>query len=163
MRTVQKGDFVKVHYTGKLDNGEIFDSSEGRSPFEFQVGSGQVIPGFENSLIGMKLNEKKTFTIEPEDAYGERDERLVQTFQRAELPMDFQPSVGEILALQTEDGARLHAIVADVTSTTITIDLNHPLAGQRLTFDVEVVEINDSPGPSLFCSPGGGCGCGCGC
>ncbi|MGC8720505.1 MAG: FKBP-type peptidyl-prolyl cis-trans isomerase, partial [Thermodesulforhabdaceae bacterium] len=96
MRTVQKGDFVKVHYTGRLDNGEIFDSSEGRSPFEFQVGSGQVIPGFENSILGMKLNEKKTFTIEPEDAYGDRDERLVQTFQRAELPMDFQPSVGEI-------------------------------------------------------------------
>ncbi len=159
MKTVQKGDFVKVHYTGRLDSGEVFDSSEGRSPFEFQVGSGQVIPGFENSLIGMSQFEKKTFTIEPHDAYGHRDERLTQTFQRTELPPNFQPSLGEILALQTEDGTQLHAVVTDITPTAVTIDLNHPLAGQRLTFDVEVVEISDSPGMCSSGTCGGGCSC----
>ncbi len=157
MKTVEKGHYVKLHYTGRLENGEIFDSSEGKTPFEFRVGANQVIPGFEKAIIGMKINEKKTFTVEPEEAYGERDERLKQSFLRSELPMNFQPSVGEILALQTEDGTRLHAIVTEVTPHQITIDLNHPLAGQRLTFEVEILEINDAPSPT-FCGSGG-CSC----
>lgn len=155
MKKVEKGQFVKVHYTGRLENGEIFDSSEGRGPLEFQVGSGQVISGFENQIVGMAVNEKKTFALSPEEAYGERDEKLEQVFPRSELPSSFEPSVGEVLALQTPDGSRLHATIVDVTPESITIDLNHPLAGHNITFDIEVIEINNSPSFSGTC--GGGC------
>ncbi len=157
MKKVEKGHFVKVHYTGRLENGEIFDSSEGRGPLEFQVGSGQVISGFENQIVGMSINEKKSFTLTPEEAYGHRDDRLEQTFSRSELPPNFEPSVGEILALQTPDGGRIPATVVNITEEEITIDLNHPLAGHTLNFDVEVIDITDQPPTPNFC---GSCSCG---
>ncbi|MBW1975377.1 MAG: peptidylprolyl isomerase [Deltaproteobacteria bacterium] len=151
MKKVEKGHFVRIHYTGRLENGEVFDSSEGRGPLEFQVGAGQVIRGFEEQIVGMGINEKKSFTLSPEEAYGHRDERLEQTFSRSELPSGFEPSVGEVLALQTPDGGRIPATVVSVTPEDITIDLNHPLAGHTISFEVEVVDILDQPPAPSFC------------
>lgn len=157
MKKVESGHFVKVHYTGKFDSGEVFDSSEGCQPLEVQVGSGQVIPAFEDALVGMAVNEKKTFRIEPKEAYGDRDEGLHQTLSRADLPPNYEPQVGEFLALRTPDDQRVYATVAKVTDQDIVIDFNHVLAGKALNFDVEVVEINDQASPQQ------GCGCGCSC
>ncbi|MBC7358979.1 peptidylprolyl isomerase [Desulfacinum infernum DSM 9756] len=156
MKKAEKGDFVKVHYTGKLDDGQIFDSSEGGQPLEFQLGSGQVIPGFEEAITGMAVNEKKSFRIPAEDAYGERDERLTQSFARSELPPNFEPQLGQVLSLTTHDNQTVYATVTDVNDEAITLDLNHFLAGKALNFDVELVEISDQPSQ-------GGCGCGCSC
>ncbi|WP_448382487.1 FKBP-type peptidyl-prolyl cis-trans isomerase [Desulfosoma sp.] len=156
MKRVEKGDFVKVHYTGRLDDGQVFDSSEGSQPLHFQVGSGHVIPGFENAVLGMAVHEKKTFRIPAEEAYGERDERLTKVFERSELPPDFDPPVGQVLSLTTSDNQTVYATVTDVTDHSVTLDLNHFLAGQALNFDVELVEISDAPCPTT-------CGCGCTC
>ena len=156
MKRAEKGDFVKVHYTGKLDNGQIFDTSEGGQPLQFQIGSGQVIPGFEAAVLGMAVNEKKSFRIPAEEAYGERDERLMQSFARSELPPNFNPQPGQVLSLTTQDNQTVYATVTEVNEESITLDLNHFLAGQALNFDVEVVEISDQPGPT-------DCGCGCSC
>jgi peptidylprolyl isomerase len=157
MMRVQKGHFVKVNYTGTLDNGAVFDSTESCHPMEVEVGSGNVLRGFEDALIGMARNEKKVFSLAPEDAYGQRDESLEQSFDRSEVPPDFQPAIGEVVGLQTERGDQVLATVKHVDSEKITVDLNHPLAGQSLTFEVEVNEINDHPSPTPSC----GCGCSC--
>jgi len=121
------------------------------------IGQGQVIKGFEDALMDMTLNEKKTFTLTADEAYGQRDESLLRTFQRSELPPGFDPQKGEIVALRTPDGEQIPALVSDSNDEQITIDLNHPLAGQSLTFDVEVVGISDKA------SAPEGCECGCGC
>jgi peptidylprolyl isomerase len=157
MRRVQKGHFVKVNYTGTLENGEVFDSTQSCQPLEVEVGSGNVIKGFEDALIGMAQNEKKTFSLEPADAYGHRDDSLEQSFERSEIPADFQPKVGEVVGLQTEQGNQVLATVKHIDSEKLTVDLNHPLAGRSLTFEVEIGEINDQPSPAPSC----GCGCTC--
>ena len=102
MRTVKSGDFVKVHYTGKFESGEIFDSSNGCKPLEVQVGNNEVIPGFESALLEMGINDKKTFTIGASDAYGERDDAMQRSFQRTDFPEDFQPNVGDVIVLESE-------------------------------------------------------------
>jgi FKBP-type peptidyl-prolyl cis-trans isomerase 2 len=139
---IQNGSRVKIHYTGKLDNGEIFDSSmqEGREPLEFTVGEGQMIPGFESGLIGMILGEKKTITMEAESAYGEvRDDLLF------EVPLTNVPpgvEVGATLQAEFEQGVPVVFTVTEIKLDTVVLDGNHPLAGKNLTFDVEVVELN---------------------
>lgn len=163
MQKIEQGNFVKVTYKGTLENGEIFDSNQGDKPLEFEVGKGAVIKGFEDGLLGMGQDETKTFTVEPEDGYGVRDERLMRDFQRSELPDDFSPEKGQIISLQTSEGKEIPATVEDTDETKISIDLNHPLAGIPLTFEVEVHEINDQPGPDV-CRPDTGSGCGsCSC
>ena len=158
MRKVEKGDYVKVHYTGKLEeNGEVFDSSRGCQPLEVRIGAGQVIPGFENALLGMSSSEQKTFTLNPDEAYGGRDENLKRTFSRDQLPKDMSPEVGQVLVLQHPQQGQIPATVAEVTDQDIVLDLNHPLAGKAISFDVEVMEINDQPSPSAC---GAGCSCG---
>ncbi|HDM75519.1 MAG TPA: peptidylprolyl isomerase [Deltaproteobacteria bacterium] len=157
MEKVKSGHFVKVHYTGKLESGEVFDSSRNAQPIEIKVGAGQVIKGFEDALIGMAVNETKTFTLSPEEAYGERDENLEQTFMKSSLPPNFEPKVGEILGLQTPEGHQIPATVKDVDSEKIVVDLNHPLAGKSLTFEIEVMEINECASASMC----GGCSCSC--
>jgi peptidylprolyl isomerase len=145
MKVVEDGDYVKVTYTGRLDNGEIFDANDSCCPLEVHMGAGDVIKGFEEALLGMSQFEKKTFTLSPEDAYGPRDDTLSQDVARSELPPDFQPEEGEVVVFQAQDGEQGLATVRRVGLEEVTFDLNHPLAGEALTFEIEVSEINDAP------------------
>ena len=141
MSQVKQNDTVKVHYTGKLADGQVFDTSEGKEPIEFTLGQGQLIPGFENGLIDMKLNEKKTINIPVEEAYGQPREELVQEVEKSQLPPEIEPEVGMGLVSKTPDGREMNLLVAEVKEDTIVVDGNHPLAGKDLIFDLEVVEI----------------------
>ena len=162
MKTVESGHFVKIDYTGTLENGDMFDSSRNSHPIEVEVGAGRIIKGFEDALIGMAEKEKKTFTLSPEEAYGPRNENLEQSFMRSELPQGVDPQVGQVLALQNPQGGHLPARVKHADIEKITVDLNHPLAGKSLTFEIEIVEINNEPRP-CSCTPSacGSCGTTC--
>jgi len=141
MSQVKANNTVKVHYTGKLADGQIFDTSEGKEPIEFVLGKGQLIPGFEQGLIDMKLNEKKTITIAKEDAYGEVNTSLIQEVDKANLPQDMEPKVGMGLVSKTPDGQEMNLMIVEVKEESVVIDGNHPLAGRDLVFDLEVVDI----------------------
>lgn len=141
MKQVQENDKVKVHYTGKLETGEVFDSSVERDPLEFTVGAGQMIKGFDQAVNGMKLNEKKKVTIPSDEAYGDRNEQLIQAVSKAELPADMKPEVGQTLVATNDQGQQTHVVVTEVADSSITIDANHPLAGKDLIFEIELVEI----------------------
>ena len=141
MSTVKETSTVRVHYTGKLNNGQVFDSSLERDPLEVTLGQGALIPGFEKELINMTVNEKKTITIAKEDAYGEIRKELFQEIKKNELPQEIEPQVGMGLVAQNEDGSERQLRVAEVLEDHIVIDANHPLAGQDLIFDLELVEI----------------------
>ncbi len=167
MQKVANGLFISVHYTGTLDNGNVFDSSEGRPPLEVQMGAGQLIRGFEAALADMALNEKKTFTLSPEEAYGPWDEKQMHRFARADVPPEMDPQVGQAIALTTPDGRQVPARIAEVDDERVIVDLNHPLAGQSLTFAIEVVGISPTA-TQQHAGCGGGCDCnnqksGCGC
>jgi len=139
--TVEKGDMVKVEYIGTLRDGTIFDKSKEGEPLKFIVGSGQIIPGFEKAVEGMKLNEEKKVTIKPEDAYGKRDETAIREYLKKALPENFKPEKGMVIRLQDQTGRAIPGTIIDITENTITIDLNHPLAGKDLTFNIKVVGI----------------------
>jgi len=138
---VQKDKKVKVHYTGTLNDGSIFDTSENSDPLEFTVGLGQMIPGFEKAVEGMKLHEEKEVTISAEEAYGERDETLMRDFPKTSLAEDFTPAIGMVIGLSDNAGRTYPATVAKVAEESITLDLNHPLAGQDLNFKIKVISI----------------------
>ena len=146
MSNAKTGDTVKIHYTGKLDDGTEFDSSAGRDPLEFELGGGQVIPGFDTAVEGMAVGESKSVRIEPEQAYGPRHDQLMQQVPRDQLPDDLTPEVGMALQSQSPDGQVMVLMVAAVDEETITVDANHPLAGQALNFDIELVEIGGGAG-----------------
>ena len=156
MEKVENGLFVSVDYTGTLDDGQIFDSSKGRQPLEVQMGTGNVIPGFESALMGMSLNETKTFRLSPEEAYGHRDEDMMHDFPKSEIPPGMEPSVGQTLMLSNPNGQKIPARVDSIDDEKVTFDLNHPLADQALTFTIQVVGISDSATQT-------GCGCGSDC
>lgn len=137
----KSGDQVAVHYTGKLDSGEVFDSSDGRDPIRFELGSGQVIPGFEQAVEGMTVGDKREIRIEPEDAYGQPSDELVVEVARTQLPGDIEPAVGMPLQVQTGGGEQRVVRVSEVGDDTVTLDMNHPLAGRALNFELELVEI----------------------
>jgi FKBP-type peptidyl-prolyl cis-trans isomerase 2 len=141
MIQVTENSTVKVNYTGKLADGQVFDSSEGKEPIAFTLGQGQLIPGFEKGLIDMKLNEKKTISMPKEDAYGEINEALIQEVNKSELPQEMEPKVGMGLVSKSPDGQEMNLMVIEVKEESIVIDGNHPLAGKDLIFDLEVVEI----------------------
>ncbi len=141
MSQAKSGDTVKIHYTGTLDDGSQFDSSAGRDPLEFELGSGQVIPGFDNAVTGMAVGDSKNVRLEPEEAYGPRHEQLIQEVPKTALPEDMTPEVGMGLQSQTPDGQVMQLTVTAVSETTITVDANHPLAGQALSFAIELVAI----------------------
>jgi FKBP-type peptidyl-prolyl cis-trans isomerase SlpA len=141
MSQVKENSAVKVNYTGKLTDGQVFDSSEGREPIEFTLGQGQIIPGFEKGLIDMKLNEKKTITIAKEEAYGDVNPGLIQEVKKSELPQDMTPEVGMGLVSKTPEGHEMNLLVVEVKEDSVVIDGNHPLAGKELIFDLEVLEI----------------------
>jgi len=141
MSHAKSGDTVRIHYTGTLDDGTRFDSSDGRDPLEFALGGGQVIPGFDSAVDGMAVGENKSVTIPPDQAYGERHEQLVQEIPKTALPEEMEPAVGMQLQSQSPDGQFMNLFVTEVADETITVDANHPLAGQALTFAIELVEI----------------------
>ncbi len=141
MTQAKNGDTVKVHYTGKLDNGTVFDTSENREPLEFTVGEGQVIPGFENAVVGLQPGESKTAQIPADEAYGEHHEEMVIQVPRDQFPPDVEPEVGQQLQVRQQNGQSFVVNVTDVSDDTVTLDANHPLAGQNLTFDISLVDI----------------------
>lgn len=135
------GDKVKVHYTGKLDDGTVFDSSTDRSPLEFKIGEGRIIPGFEKAVVGMQPGESKDETIPAEHAYGPRRDELMIQVDREEIPADINIEVGQHLQVTHPDGQEIPVMVQGVTETTVTLDANHPLAGKELTFDIQLIGI----------------------
>jgi peptidylprolyl isomerase len=138
---IKKGDKVKVEYTGKFEDGEVFDKTEEGDSLEFTVGSGEIIPGFDKAVEGMELNEEKTVTVKPEEAYGNREDNLIKEFPKDSLPKEFEPKKGTILTLRTQNGQTLPATILDITESNVILDLNHPLAGKNLIFDIKVVGI----------------------
>jgi len=142
MSTVKENDTIKVHYTGKFANGQVFDSSLEREPLEVQLGQGQLIPGFEKALVDMAVNEKKTVNITKEEAYGEINKELFQKVPKTELPEDMKPEVGMGLVGSRPDGSQQQFRVSEVNDDHIVLDANHPLAGQDLIFDLELIAIN---------------------
>ncbi|MBM4055397.1 MAG: peptidylprolyl isomerase [Planctomycetes bacterium] len=142
MAQVKPGDTVQVHYTGKLEDGTIFDSSENREPLEFTVGTGQIIPGFEQIVMGMNSGESRTATIPSHMAYGHYDNEMVIVVNRNQVPDDIEPKVGQQIQMRNnEDGREVIATITKVSEFSITLDGNHPLAGKDLTFDVRLVGI----------------------
>lgn len=142
MAPAKNGDTVRIHYTGTLEDGHAFDSSLNRDePFEFVLGSGNVIPGFDKAVRGMELGEKKTFTIPVAEAYGPRDTSMVFDFPKSELPGDVDPEPGMVLEAEGEDGGQYRLTVTKVHKDSVTLDGNHPLAGKDLTFEIELLEI----------------------
>ena len=140
---IKKGDKVKIDYTGTFDDGTVFDASEKHGkPLEVEVGSGQIILGFDKALEGMEKGEEKEITIPPEEAYGHNNQELIKKIPRKQIPMDQEPKPGMMLALKTPEGKQFPATITDVNDTEITIDLNHPLAGKTLHFKIKVVEIS---------------------
>jgi peptidylprolyl isomerase len=141
MTQAKYGNTVKVHYTGKLDDGTIFDSSFDSDPLEFTIGEGHVIQGFEQAVVGMDLNETKTVKIPVDKAYGPHRDDLIVVVNRSQLPADSKPEIGEQLEGRQPDGNIVVATVIDVSDSSVTLDANHPLAGKDLTFDIQLVEV----------------------
>lgn len=141
MATVKNGDTVKVHYTGKLDDGSVFDSSVSREPLEVTLGEGKLIPGFEDAVIGMDVGDKTTTNIPASEAYGERRDDLEVTVEKNQLPEDIKPEIGMQLQLNQPNGQPVPVQITEVNDDTIVLDANHPLAGKDLTFDIELVEV----------------------
>ncbi len=141
MSEASTGNTVKIHYTGRFEDGTVFDTSADRDPLEFTLGSGQVIPGMDSAVEGMKVGDSQTVSIPPEAAYGSHDERLVQSVPKNLLPEDMTPEVGMQLQSQTPEGQVMQLVVTEVVDETITVDANHPLAGRVLEFDIELVEV----------------------
>jgi peptidylprolyl isomerase len=141
MSQAKPGDVVAVHYTGKLPDGSVFDSSRERQPLQFQLGERQIIPGFENAVVGMAPGDSKSVSIPADDAYGPRRDDLVIQLERSAVPAGMDPQVGQRLQLQTPSGDPVPAQVVDVSDEALTVDANHPLAGRDLEFEIELVEI----------------------
>lgn len=142
MAEAKKGDKVKVHYTGKFEDGTVFDSSEGREPLDFQLGAGQMIPGFEKAVMGMKEGEKKTQSVSAEEGYGDRNDNLLIEVDRSNIPAELNPEVGQQLQVKQADGQSIPVVIAEVNDKSVKLDANHPLAGQDLTFEIELVKID---------------------
>jgi FKBP-type peptidyl-prolyl cis-trans isomerase 2 len=141
MTQVKPGDTVRIHYTGTLADGSTFDSSAGRDPLEFTVGSGQIIPGLDIAMPGMAVGDKKVVEVPCAQAYGEADPNARQAVPRAEIPADIPLDLGTQLQVQTPTGQVMQVVVAEVTDTEVTLDANHPLAGRDLTFAIELMDI----------------------
>lgn len=141
MPEAKQGDTVTIHYTGRLDDGTVFDSSKNGDPLSFTLGEGKVIPGFENAVEGMEQGDKKTTTIPSEEAYGPRRDELVLQVPREQVPEEIDPKPGERLRMQSADGNTFDVVVAEAREDSLVLDANHPLAGRDLTFDLELVEV----------------------
>lgn len=142
MLKAETGDTVKVNYIGKLADGTIFDSSEGKPPLHFILGKQEVIPGFDQATLGMVQGEKKSVTIPCDDAYGPYHEKLVETVDKSLLPDNLELTLGGQLEVSREDGQKMYFFIKDLTEETVTLDANHPLAGKQLTFEIELLEVS---------------------
>lgn len=141
MDQVKQGDTVKVHYTGKLEDGTVFDSSREREPLTVNVGAGEVIPGFEKGLVGMNVGDSRTLELEPTEAYGQRRDDLVVQVDSKQFPEHISPKIGERLQVRQPDGSLVNVEITNIEENMVTLDANHPLAGEKLVFDVEVLDI----------------------
>ena len=141
MAQAKHGDTVKVHYTGKLHDGSVFDTSNNRDPLQFTIGDGQLIPGFEQTVIGMNTGESRIINIEAEDAYGLHHKEMVGVVDRDQFPLDLEVKVGQQFKTHNEDGRTIIVTVTDVSESDVTLDGNHPLAGKALTFDIQLVAV----------------------
>ena len=141
MAQAATGDTVRIHYTGTLDDGTVFDTSSGREPLEFTIGGGQVIPGFDSAVSGMSPGDSETVKIPAEEAYGPHQEEMMLEVDRAQVPAELNPQVGERLEIKQQNGKSVPVTVTEVTETLITLDGNHPLAGKALTFEIELVDV----------------------
>lgn len=141
MSLVKMGDTIQVHYTGRLEDGTEFDSSRGGEPLRFTLGGGEIIPGFEEAMVGMAAGESKTVSLPPDKAYGDHSNELVMTVDRSQVPDEIKPEVGLMLGLTNEHGQSIPVTITEVTDSTITLDANSPLAGKTLIFDLELVAI----------------------
>ena len=158
--TIKKGDKIKVDYEGKLEDGTVFDSSEkAGKPLEFEVGSGQLIKGFDDAVIGMEKGEEKEFKLKSSEAYGEPNPQAIQKIPRDQLPKEQEPKEGMMLVLKAPTGQQIPAIITEVTDKEVTLDLNHPLAGKKLIFDVKIVNIKDAPKKAEKTECQESCGC----
>lgn len=158
---VKPGDTISVHYTGKFDDGEVFDTSNGRDPLKFTVGAGQLIKGFDDAVVGMNKGDKKTVSIEPQDGYGERQDDYIVSMPKDSVPEDMDLKTGMAVQLTDQNGNPVPAIVIEIGDSEVKLDANHPLAGKRLTFEIEIAETGLEPDPdcSSGCSScGGSCG-----
>jgi peptidylprolyl isomerase len=145
MQQVKKGDKVKVHYHGRLTSGETFDKSEGREPLEFEVGEGMVIKGFDDGVTGMAVGEKKTITIPFDEAYGPRNPEMLIEMPKERFPQDMELEVGMPLGMSDGSGQQFQVVITEIKDDIVMLDANHPLAGQDLVFDLELVEIVNKP------------------
>jgi peptidylprolyl isomerase len=141
MTQAKPGDTLHLHYTGTLDDGTVFDSSEGRDPLSFELGSGQIIPGLDAGVTGMEVGESRKVRVEATDAYGDRHPDRVQAVDRSSVPDHIPTDPGTQLQVQTQDGQTMNVVIVEVTEEEVILDANHPLAGQALTFDVELIKI----------------------
>ena len=141
MQQVKNGDTISVHYHGKLTDGSTFDTSDGREPLEFKVGGGQVIKGFDDAVLGMQVGDKKTVTIPVADAYGDRRDDMMMEYPKSDFPDDMKPEVGMELQMSDNEGNVFPVLIAEVMDDVVILDANHPLAGEDLTFDLELVTI----------------------
>ena len=141
MSNAKSGDTVKVHYTGKLEDGTVFDSSEGKNPLEFTIAAGEVISGFEEAIVGMEVGETKTITVPSDKAYGPHKEDMVIVIELDKFPENIQPKVGQYLEVNQTNGQKFLVEVTDISEDKVTLDANHPLAGKDLTFEIQLVEI----------------------
>jgi peptidylprolyl isomerase len=141
MTRAKQGSLVRVHYTGRLEDGTLFDSSLERGPLEFTVGDGKIIPGLEAAIVGMRSGEKKTAWVPPEQAYGPYQSGMVFVVARKQIPDDLTPEAGQKLEIQHSDGRTAQLLVTAVTDATVTLDANHPLAGKTLIFEIELLDV----------------------
>lgn len=141
MERAEAGDAVRVHYTGRVEDGTVFDTSAGKEPLEFTIGEGMVMPGFEAAVVGMSAGEAKTVTITPEEGYGPRREELVMEVDRGCVPQEYEPVAGQTIQIGQSKERMLQVVVSEVTEDRIVLDANHPLAGKTLVFEMEMVEI----------------------
>jgi len=161
MDKVENGSFVSVEYKGTFGDGQVFDTSQETRPLEVEIGAGRLIKGFEEALVGMSLNEKKTFTLKPSEAYGDRDEELKTSIPRNQVPPSADPQVGQTVTLTSPEGQEIPGRISEVNDDAVTIDLNHPLAGKSLTFEVKVVGISEEPTRTAGCPSTCDCSSGC--
>ena len=157
---IKVGDVIKVDYVGTLEDGTVFDTTKknNANPLKFQVGAGQLIFGFDQAVLGKEVGEEFTITLQPKEAYGTRDPMLVQTISRDQLPEGLEPETGMMLGVGDQNGANSLAWITEVDDEFITLDLNHPLAGKVLNFEIKILETGLEPDPHDSC----GCGCDCG-
>jgi peptidylprolyl isomerase len=173
---IENGQFALIHYTGTLSNGEIFDTTEGREPFEFEIGGGHVIPAFEEAIKAMAINDEKDIFIKAADAYGSHNPAMTQTVPIADVSKYLTPEKGMIIQVMLSNGEHAPARISDVTAENVILDFNHPLAGEDLSFKLKLIAVNNEATVQESCGCGsddcgcegdscggehGGCGCGC--